>query len=125
MKTKTKRVARSAVVVATPAAPLQWKPDRAWHAEQRKHYALFNNLTRMQAPIEIAVSNIDDGRIFFARGSDGKDLFFLEEAKYQHPGERRLGIISRRTAFAITCLWAMPSCLHDYMLTVLKKGGAW
>jgi len=124
MKAKTKP-ARTALMKATPETPLQWKPDRAWHAEQRKYLTLFEQLRNVHAPELIAESKDEDTRIFFARDSTGKEWFFMDEPKFQHPGEWCLKVIPRKSAFGIICLWSIPSCLRDYMLTVLKKGGAW
>ena len=79
----------------------------------------------MQAPRVIAVDAQQDQKLIFARDSSGKELFFLEQPKYQHPGERCLKAVPRRTALVLCCLFHIPSCLAHDLVFVLKKGGVW
>ncbi len=122
---KPKKLARSAVVKPPELAPARWEPARAWLSEQRKIRSTLANLMRMQIPVVVGTSPLDDTKMFFARGCDGKELFILDEPKFHHPGERALRILSRKDALALSCLWAVPSCLREHLVEVLKKARAW
>jgi hypothetical protein len=103
----------------------RWKPDRKWHTEQRRAYALLQQLAKMERPRVIVKDEEVGQSLWFARDSAGKELFFLEQPKFQYPGERMLSIASRKEAFNLIVIWNMPACLHDHMVAVLKKGGVW
>ena len=103
----------------------QWKPDRKWHTEQRRAYELMKRLANMERPRMIAKDAQYDQSLWFARDSAGKELFFLEQPKFQYPGERMLKSVSRKDAFNLLVAFNMPPCLYDYMIAVLKKGGVW